>query len=385
MYNESKLLIGTLAQAVAKKPLQMPDTVDWQLFRYLSHIHGVEPLVYQGLQDAGIWAQVPEDLQNFYSAAYMQAIYRDAQFSHIQSKLQTLLTEAGVPHIFLKGACLKKDYPVPALRTMCDIDVLVHTEDYQKIDKVALSLGGVPEAGDGNHHNYSFPGGAQVEFHPNLLHHSTPVAAAINPGWQYARTDCPGCSMELTEEGFYLNIICHLADHFVRGGVGVRFVLDVWVCRHLRQTQPDRSFVEHELARFGLLKFTQNLEALAENWFGRGESSALLEELGEYFLTSGSHGISDRAMLNAVTLSDGGNRRSALLGKIFYPKAELEDRFPWCKGKPYLLPAAWCVRAFRAVTQHGDLILKWSKDTGKIKKEEIDENRDKLRRFGIEK
>jgi hypothetical protein len=64
---------------------------------------------------------------------------------------------------------------------------------------------------------------------------------------------------------------------------------------------------------------------------------------------------------------------------------ELEDRFPWCKGKPYLLPAAWCVRAFRAVTQHGDLILKWSKDTGKIKKEEIDENRDKLRRFGIEK
>ena len=49
MYNESKLLIGTLAQAVAKKPLQMPDTVDWQLFRYSSHIHGVEPLVYQGL------------------------------------------------------------------------------------------------------------------------------------------------------------------------------------------------------------------------------------------------------------------------------------------------------------------------------------------------
>ena len=191
--------------------------------------------------------------------------------------------------------------------------------------------------------------------------------------------------MEMTEEGFYLNIICHLADHFVRGGVGVRFVLDIWVCRHLRKSQPDRSFVESELQRFGLLKFTQNLEALAEHWFGSGESNDLLDELGNYFLTSGSHGIAQRAMLNAVTLSDGGNQRSALLAKVFYPRGELEDRFPWCKGKPYLLPAAWCVRAFRAVTQHGDLILKWSKDTGKIKKEEIDENRDRLRRFGIEK
>lgn len=385
MRNEAKLLIGALAQAVAGKPLQMPEQIDWQMFRNMSRAHGVDALVCQGLKDGGVWDQVPEELQKYYSALYLQAIYLEAQFEHVHKQLQQELTEANVPHIFLKGVCLKQDYPVPALRTMCDIDVLVYTDDYDKIAKIAKSLGGEPGHSDGNHRNYTFAGPVEVEFHPNLLHHSTPVGTQINPGWQYAKKDCPTSSIELTEEGFYLNTICHLANHFVRGGVGVRFVLDVWVSRNLRKSQPDRAFVEKELKRFGLLDFTCNLEALAENWFGNGETSELLEELGEYFITSGSHGVSNRAMLNAVTLSEGGTKTSALLEKAFYSRAELEDRFPWCKGKPWLLPAAWCTRAFRAVKNHGNLIVKWSEGTGRVSQQEVDIQREKLARFGIKK
>ena len=113
--------------------------------------------------------------------------------------------------------------------------------------------------------------------------------------------------------------------------------------------------------------------------------SPLLEELGEYILTSGSHGIADRAMLNAMSLSPGESRTSTLWKKAFYPKAELEDRFPWCKGNPLLLPAAWCARAYNAITRHGNVIIKWSKGTGKISKTEVIENQEKLRRFGIHK
>ena len=224
-----------------------------------------------------------------------------------------------------------------------------------------------------------------VEFHPNLLHHATPVGTQINPGWQYAKKDSATAAMELTEEGFYLNIICHLANHFVDGGVGVRFVLDVWVCRNLRKEPMDRDFVEAELERFGLLTFARNVEALAEAWFGAGEMTPLLQELGDYILTSGSHGFTERAILNSVSLSPGGSQSSALLGKMFYSRQEMEDRFPWCKGKPLLLPAAWCVRAFRAVTRRGDLILKWTRDTGSISREEAQQQRQLLHRFGIEK
>ena len=383
MNNESKLLIGALGWAVAGKTPALSTDVQWKQFLFLARRHMLEPLVYDGLQKAGVWEQVPEAAQKLLAGAYMQAIYQDSQRDHVKAQLQKKLAEENVAHIFLKGSCLKDSYPVPALRTMCDMDVLVYTKDYEAIDRVAADLGGQQHLGDGNHRNYSFPGGVNVEFHPNLLHHATPVGTQINPGWQYATGDT--CTRELTPEGFYLNTLCHLANHFVAGGVGVRFVLDVWVNRHLRQPAFDRAAVEKELEGFGLLDFARKIEDLAELWFGEGQTSPLLEELGEYILTSGSHGTSDRAMLNAVSLSPGGSRFSALMKRAFYPRAELEDRFPWCKGKSWLLPVAWCARAYSAVTNHGDLIVKWGKGTGDISKEDATRHKEKLTRFGIHK
>ena len=379
---EQALLIRAIKASVCDMPVVHEAEPDWNKFVKLAGRHGLSAMVYDGLQKSNY--PLPEKVGQAMSSYYMQAIFRDTQQEHLKKQLQAALVEAGIKHIFLKGSVLKADYPVPALRTMCDMDILVYAADFGKIDGIAKELGGKAAPGDGNHRNYTFPGGVSVEFHPNLLHHATPIGTGINPGWQYAK-ETAGSAMELTEEGFYLNTICHLANHFVAGGVGVRFVLDVWVNRHLRKPEANRAFVEAELKRFGLLDFAQNIEQLADAWFGDLPMTPLLEELGEYILTSGSHGTTDRAMLNAMSLSPGGNRFSALMKKAFYPRAELEDRFPWCKGKPLLLPAAWCARAYKAVTQHGSMIVTWGKGTGRIRKTDVRENQEKLRRFGIHK
>lgn len=380
MNAESRLLIGALRRAVAGREESLCLNADWQKTLQLAAAHMLLPLLYDGLHRVPEdWEQVPEHAKKLLQQHFMRAVYHDTQLTHLGQQLTQRLTQAGVPHIFLKGAVLKYDYPVPALRTMCDLDVLVYTRDYAAIAAVAEGLGGKAGHGDGNHRNYAFPGGVTVEFHPNLLHHGTPVGTEINPGWQYAAED----GRQLTEEGVYLNTICHLANHFVSGGVGVRFVLDVWVSRHLRKSQPDRVFVEAELHRFGLLDFARHIENLAEVWFGDGDPAVLPEGLEEYILTSGSHGLSDRAILNAVALAPGGSRSRALLKKAFYSQAELEDRFPWCKGKPWLLPAAWCTRAFRAVTRHGSKVLRWGRESGAYSREEITAQQEKMKDFGI--
>lgn len=382
MTSEQKLLIDAVSASVTGYKAVLESEPNWEIFLILARIHKIEALVYDGLQKSHI--ALPEAIQQHLSGAYMQAIFTDAQMEYRKETLQSALEDSGIKHAFLKGMVLKHSYPVPALRTMCDMDILVCAEDFNKIDRVAKELGGKSLHGDGNHRNYVFEDGIIVEFHPNLLHHAAPVGTDINPGWQYAK-ESVGFSKELTEEGVYLNTVCHLANHFLDGGVGVRFVLDVWVNRYLRKPEMDRRFVEEEFKRFGLWDFAQKIESLADAWFGSGEMTALLEELGNYILTSGSHGTTDRAMLNAMSLSTGGSRFSALWKKAFYPKAELEDRFPWCRGKPMLLPAAWCCRAYKAITSHGDLILKWSKETGNYDKKQVDEHREMLKRFGIQK
>lgn len=379
MNAESKLLIDALRNAVAGHPVKLPEQLDWQAFLKLARSHKVEGLVYIALKSS----ELPENARVFLEKSHNYIIFRDVQMEYVKAQLQQRLIQAQVPHIFLKGACLKHDYPIPALRTMSDMDILVRVDDYHAIDEVCQQMGGKLESGDGNHRNFDFPGNVKVEFHPNIVHQGSPVGTQINPGWQYAKKDSPTCSMELTEEGFYLSILCHMADHFVDGGIGVRFVLDVWIFRNLRKKPMDRSFVEQELAAFGLLEFAQKIEQLAEAWFGDGQTDPIIDELAEYIITSGSHGVADRAMLNAVSLSKGGSKASALWSKAFYPRQELEARYPWSKGKPWLLPAAWCARAYRAVTSHGNHILTWSKGTGSFTDEEIAQQREKMARFGI--
>ena len=369
---QQKLLIDALRSAVTNTPCSLPPQVDWPAFLDFAAFHNVQALAWSGLQNAPI----PEETHKRFQLAYNLVIYRDSQLEYTKAQLETRLEREGVSHIFLKGAVLKYDYPIPALRTMTDLDVLVHTQDYPTIDKVAGELGGELLDGDGNHRNFLFPGGVKVEFHPNLLHHATPVAAAVNPGWQYAQGN------RMTEEGFYLSILAHIAEHFVSGGIGVRFLLDIWVFHNLRKQPMDRAFVEKELKRFGILEFAKNLEELSRVWFDGTPGNALTEELGSYILTSGIHGLEKREMLNAVTLS--GGRAGALWRKVFYPRQELEDRYPWAKGCVLLLPAAWCCRAFRAVTQRGDQIRSWHKGTGSFTRSEIKAQQQKLRRFGIQ-
>ena len=383
MTKESKLLIAALGWAVSGTTEKLSLSVDWEKLLLLAKGHMLLPLLCDGLQKAGVWKEVPQEAAKTLEKACMQAVYQDVQMEYCRQKLEVRLKEEKIPYVFLKGAILKYDYPDPALRTMCDMDVLVRTENYPQIEKIAREMKGEAGHSDGNHRNYHFPGVVEVEFHPNLIHQDTPVGTDINPGWQYTEQTPDGIRM--TEEGIYLNTLCHLANHFVLGGVGVRFVLDVWVNRHLRKSAIDREKVEKDLASFGLLDFARNIEALAEYWFGAGESNPLLEELGEYILTSGSHGRTDRAVLNNVTLSKGGSRASALWGKIFYSRKEMEDRFPWCKGKPLLLPIAWCVRAFRAVTKRGKLIFHWSKETSKVTKAQAEAQKEMFSRFGIKR
>ncbi len=380
MDKESTILIQALRRSVEGSAFSLPENIDWNKFLRLVRFHRVEGLAYEGLKDHPL----PEDVKTPLANATHRAVFRDVQQSYISAQLHHKLQETHIPHIFLKGAVLKQHYPVPALRTMSDLDILIRSEDYEALDRVSVSLGGQYRSGDGNHRNYIFPGMVKIEFHPNLLHHATPVAAAVNPGWQYARQLADG-TFDLTEEGFFLSILCHMAEHFVDGGIGVRFVLDVWVFHNLRKKPLDRDFVEKELTRFGLLEFVKNIEKLSRVWFDGEPATEETDELGDYILTSGSHGTYHRQLLNAMTMSKNENRFSALWRKAFYPRQELEDRYPWAKKSPLLLPAAWFARAFRAITRHGDQVIAWSKDTGKFSREDVTKQKELLKRFGINK
>lgn len=382
MTTESQLLIALIRIAVTGNAVPLDLNVDWYAFLQLARMHKLSALAYDGLKKAGVDMElVPAEIAAALRKDCFWAISQNVQMEALRGKLEAGLQQRNVRHIFLKGAVLKFDYPVSALRTMSDMDILVHIEDYPAIDDLAKELEGTLLPGDGNHRSFLFPGNLTIEFHPNLLHQDTPVGTGINPGWQYAKPS-ESCSMALTEEGFYLHHICHMAEHLAGSGIGIRFVLDVWVHQNLRKEPADRAFIEQELARFGLLELAQNVEALARHWFDGAESTPLLEELGAYIISSGIYGTNKQAARSALSMS-GGSRTAAFWQRAFYSRQEMEGRFPWLKGKPWLLPVGWCVRAFRVLTKRKRLLTDWLKDTGEVSKEEAVRQGELLARFGI--
>ena len=180
MTAEQSLLIRAIKASVCGVPVAQEAEPDWNEFVKLARSHGLGAMAYDGLQKSNY--PLSEKAGQVLHSYYMQAIFRDVQQDHLKKQLQATLVETDIKHIFLKGSVLKADYPVPALRTMSDMDILVYAADFGKIDSIAKELGGKAAPGDGNHRNYAFPGGVAVEFHPNLLHHATPVGTDINPG-----------------------------------------------------------------------------------------------------------------------------------------------------------------------------------------------------------
>lgn len=372
-------LISLLRRAATVLPASMPpcDT-DWPALLVLAQRHHVENLLWYALRDRN---EVPPEVRSTLERKHQAALFRDAQSEFTSGEVGQALSGGHIPHILLRGAVLKRDYPSSDMRSMSDLDILVRTEGFPSVRRAVEPLGGRLVHSDGGHRTYVLPPDVVVEFHPDLIYAASPVGTAINPGWQYVRPDSGPYRLELTEEGFYLNLLCHLAYHFAKGGTGVRSVLDVWVYRHRHTTQPDRVFVEEELHRAGLLDFARRIEALSEAWFGTGEMTPELAELGDYILASGAYGTEQRSALNAASFSGGG--RSAILKRAFYPRAEMEQRFPWLKGRPYLLPAAWCLRAGKAATVHRKQLKSWTGMAVGLSRAEIAAQKQKLARFGL--
>lgn len=379
MNDTARALIGLLQAAVNEETWQPSPKLVWGKLLKLARYHHLEPILYyplRGRQD------VPEEVRKALEDAHQLAVFRDVQQDHIAQIVGDALVEAKVPHILLRGALLKHDYPFPDMRLMSDLDYLVRTDDYPMIRQVAKELGAHHYATDGGHFSFLFPPGLVVEFHPNLIHVASPVGTGINPGWQYVRSDSGPYRQELTEEGFYLNMLCHLAYHFAEGGTGVRSVLDLWVYRR-HQPQPDREIVCRELERAGMLEFAKQIEDLAQGWFGPSSDSYKNGELERYILDSGTYGTTQQAVLNTASFSSGESGASALFRQAFRPRGDLENRFPWVRGRAWLLPVAWCARAVRAAVLHRGHIWRWGKLSARVTKEDVAAQRALLKRFGL--
>ena len=97
----------------------------------LSTKHDLSHIVASALSRRGLLGN--DDISVKFNKQLMMAVYRDSQKEYALDQLGTLLENAKIPHIMLKGAIIRKFYPQSWMRTSCDVDVLVQKQDTECI------------------------------------------------------------------------------------------------------------------------------------------------------------------------------------------------------------------------------------------------------------
>jgi len=203
---------------------------EWKALLRLSTHHGVAPLLYHRLSNAGVPDEVFEGLYK----AYHSNVFRNIQYYHSLSEVLKRLQGGGIDVIVLKGAYLAKTvYQSQALRAMGDIDLLVKKADLGQAEKILLEMGYGPterpsiKAQCVAPHLVAFTkkDAFRVEIHWTLF--TQPLKIMVDTLWEQTRpfTVAGIQVLSLSPENLLFHLCIHTAVQ--NGFFGIRFLCDI--------------------------------------------------------------------------------------------------------------------------------------------------------------
>lgn len=296
----------------------------------LARKHDLAHLVADALAKNGL-LQNGSKAQKYFSQELNLVLCRYEQQNYELLALCEVLEGAKIPFIPLKGSVIRKFYPVPWMRTSCDIDILVKKEDLRRAIAVLEEKLNYKCNSIGSHDAQIYsPSGVHIELHFTLTKsNSKPALCALFESvWDYDK-DSSSYNRKMENGINYCYLIAHMAGHIREGGCGVKPFLDVWLLNS--NSKQDKS----QLEKVGLLNFANAVESLSKVWFENKEPTELDLELSNYVLTGGVYG----SMQNRVaSKTSDGKKKTYLLSRIFMPYRELKYKYPKLQKHPILYP-----------------------------------------------
>ena len=316
-----------------------------------------------------------------------QLMHSEAQTEAIE-RLCAVFEENGIDYMPLKGCNMKSRYPKPELRIMGDADILIRTEQYDRIRDLVAALGYNPEVESDHEYVWRSPA-LFLELHKRLIpSYNSDYYAYFGDGWRLAKTR-QGFRYAMTPEDEFIYLFTHFAKHYRDGGIGCRHVLDLWV--YLRSCPGlDQGYIRRELQKLRLLEFYENVLRLLDVWFDGGASDEKTDMMTDFVFDSGSWGKWESHVLSAEVKNRkaagsvrGGRIRS--LWQLLFPAArDMAIRYPVLDKAPWQLPLMWPVRWVDALLFRRDRVLRKHRDFRSATAEKVDGYQRAMNHVGLD-
>ena len=335
-----------------------------------------------------------EDCREIFFPYVAAAVYEDVRQTAEIDRLLEAFEENGIYCMPLKGIRTKKLYPASELRTMGDLDILYRKEQTDELRRVMQKLG-YTWSGEASKHDHYEKDRRIVEMHKELLPAESRAYRHFLNIWDRARPESgKKYCYQMSLEDHYLFTLYHLIEHFIRGGIGIRMVLDIYILSELPEL--DNEKVAAELEKLGIDEFEKNIRNLAQRWFSQplqsqqdsaGQKDNIepdsLAELEEYIVNGGIFGNAVNEQTNNALRY--GSKAKYLRNVIFPSYKTMQSVFPWLNS-PLLLPAAWVNRWWNVWTKRRGNIRRQFERADKISLQDrlyIDEQKNFFSRYGL--
>lgn len=328
---------------------EKPERISLQELYSYAKLHNVEAMIYHGLCQTNVDVSDPV-WQKWENRAAMLLAQGVVQLSD-RDLLFSVLTEAGIDLLPVKGCWLKELYPNMEWRQMADLDMLIPAEKAAEAKKIMLSLGYQTEEFENmpNHAGYLKPPYTEVELHTALL---VDGRGYYDKVWEQAHPveGIPGL-YRFSPEDEYIYYLLHLSKHLEDAGTGIRSVLDSLVYREAYPDM-DRDYLRRELEKWDLWERTLEIETLCDCWFQTGkEIPEELESLAQHILSAGAFGTVEIRSERRLEKLREKYKNPVIRGIVYWiiracrPMEEMVQCYPVLKKLPVLLPFFWIHRA----------------------------------------
>lgn len=395
MTDEQRFFIQVLSDHLNGRKTEARPGLDWDALLVCAQIQQLS-----GLLDHQCAAFLPPEvkpaLHERHAAELFYYYNREALFAQIARAL----SEAGIPFFSVKGLEVARLYPVPALRTMGDCDIVVHPEDQARAHPVLLSLGLALKKKDLAEWVY-LKNNIEIELHSRLLYDevaNTPAERAFFAAARdRARPTGEGTRHELDWSFHFLFLLLHLKKHLIQSGVGFRQFMDLAVV--LRGAALDWPWLEQSLGELGLTEFARVCFGLVKRWFGveapmeaASLDDAFCDGAAARIFAGGVFGYRDEANRDNARMRrlNNGQRsvaaRLRYLGSVCflpYDAMRVVPAYAFLDGRPWLLPAAWVYRlVYKLRANRGAAGAQMIK-AAFLSDEKLDARRRELQKWGL--
>lgn len=340
----TKLLFSILQSEICDAPLTMPLTFEEREKLYtLSKSHDLSHIVASVLQKNGMLGN--DTVSANFQKQQMLAVYRYERARQTSVEIYRTFEENKIPFLPLKGAVLREYYPLPWMRTSCDIDILVRPEDLKSTISVLVEHLKYQKIKRHTHDvKMLSPNGVFLELHFLLLEDSVSksCSAILSDIWEHVSPkEGYSYQMQMPDELFYFYHLVHMAKHIKNGGCGIRPFLDLWMLDNAMHGEKEKR--DALLKKGGLLVFAEAARALSKVWFSNAPHNDTTRILQKFILGGEAYGTTANKIA-IQHIKRGG--KLYLLSKLFVPYDVIKYRYPILQKHKWLLPLMqirrWC-------------------------------------------